>query len=766
MIKEMPMYKVISLFSGTGGSSLGYKLAGLDVVLSNEFVEAAWKCYEANFPKTICLHDDIRKLTGDIILSKVGFKQGELDILDGSPPCFEADVLVMTDKGYKKIQNIQEGDYVLTHKNRFRKVIKTFRSVKDTIYEVKTMGTIPFKVTGNHPFYVRRKHIKAGKKLPSGQHECKRYFDEPEWKNISDLDKDYYIGIAIDGNLNKKIPKFQCAIKINQVQYKTQSSLPLDNKDFWWIVGRWIGDGWTRFHENEKTDNKYRIPILNWKKSRHITRICCAKTNEEVNEIKSRLENLFIYSLTEKRTTYRFNINDVELTKFLRQFGTDCYNKKLTKDIFNLPEELLKSFLDGYLSADGTQSNSKFNIIKHGFSTVSKELFFGILSCIQKVYHTVPTISVDDRRNKVHFIEGRKVNCTILYTGRFDFNIGHSDEAFYENGYLWTPFRSSSLHNWNNYVYNLEVEEDNSYTVYNLIVHNCVAFSTAGKRQEKWGKVTKYSDTEQRCDDLLFEYARILGEIQPKVFVVENVAGLGMGEAKKIFNQAKKAFEDQGYNVEVELLNARRFNVPQNRPRIIFIGIRKDFNTIPTHPKPQTADIPIKAVLKDVVNTPQDIEDSKYPEHYSVMKYLKQMKPGEAGSDYNEKGSYFGLIRLDWDKPANTILQSDAKHISCSAIHPVDHRKLTIPELKRISSFPDDFILNGDYKQNWERIGRAVPPNMMKAIAEHIRYKILDKINNIQNDYNPPYYDKDLETTGQQSFDFGDEFKTGFKKIK
>lgn len=294
----------------------------------------------------------------------------------------------------------------------------------------------------------------------------------------------------------------------------------------------------------------------------------------------------------------------------------------------------------------------------------------------------------------------------------------------------------------------------------------CVAFSTAGKREAKWGKVTKYSDVEQRCDDLLFEYARILGEIQPKVFVVENVQGLILGEAKKIFDQAKKAFEDQGYNVESALLNAKYFDVPQNRPRIIFIGIRKDFNMIPTHPKPQTAPKAIKEVLKDVVNTPQDIEDAKYPEHYSVMKYLKQMKPGESGADYNEKGSYFGLIRLDWDKPANTILQSDAKHISCSAIHPVDHRKLTIPELKRVSSFPDDFILNGDYKQNWERIGRAVPPNMMKAIAEHIRYTILDKINGIANDYNPPYYDEALEKTGQLSFDFGDEFKKGFKKVK
>jgi len=52
-------------------------------------------------------------------------------------------------------------------------------------------------------------------------------------------------------------------------------------------------------------------------------------------------------------------------------------------------------------------------------------------------------------------------------------------------------------------------------------------------------------------------------------------------------------------------------------------------------------------------------------------------------------------------------------------------RKLTIPELKIISSFPSDYILTGTYSKQWERIGRAVPPLMMKSIAEHIYTNIL-----------------------------------------
>jgi len=292
----------------------------------------------------------------------------------------------------------------------------------------------------------------------------------------------------------------------------------------------------------------------------------------------------------------------------------------------------------------------------------------------------------------------------------------------------------------------------------------CVSFSMLGKRDAKWGKVHKYSDSEQRTDDLFYEYTRLLKEIQPKVFVAENVAGLIMGKAKPLFDNIYRSLEDCGYNVSARVINSKYFGVAQHRPRLIFIGVRKDLNVLPSHPKPQTAPTPIKDVMSNVVNTPEEIEEAKYPEHYSVMPLIKQMKQGERGSQYHPNGSYYGLARLHWDKPASTILQGDATHISCSSLHPTEDRKLTIKELKRVGSFPDDFILTGTFEQQWERIGRAVPPLMMKAIAEHIRYKILDKINGIENDYNPTEYVMQLEK-GQSVLDVGDEINEDFKEF-
>ena len=80
-------FKVISTFSGGGGSSTGYKLAGFDVLWANEFIPAAQETYRSNHPHTILDTRDIREITGDEILKAINLSAGELDIFDGSPPC-------------------------------------------------------------------------------------------------------------------------------------------------------------------------------------------------------------------------------------------------------------------------------------------------------------------------------------------------------------------------------------------------------------------------------------------------------------------------------------------------------------------------------------------------------------------------------------------------------------------------------------------------------------------------------------------------------
>ena len=83
------------------------------------------------------------------------------------------------------------------------------------------------------------------------------------------------------------------------------------------------------------------------------------------------------------------------------------------------------------------------------------------------------------------------------------------------------------------------------------------SFSTAGKREAGWGKVKAYSDTQQRTDDLFFEYARLLEGIRPRVFVAENVSGLVKGTAKGYFKLVLAALRECGYRVEASCSTLR-----------------------------------------------------------------------------------------------------------------------------------------------------------------------------------------------------------------
>ncbi len=104
---------------------------------------------------------------------------------------------------------------------------------------------------------------------------------------------------------------------------------------------------------------------------------------------------------------------------------------------------------------------------------------------------------------------------------------------------------------------------------------------------------------------------------------------------------------------------------------------------------------------------------------YAVGREWDKLKPGQ-----NSK-RYFNLVRPHPDRPCPTVLASHGHPGIASVTHPTEKRKLTIPELKRICAFPDDFVLTGSYSQQWERLGRAVPPVMMAHVARTIRDEIL-----------------------------------------
>lgn len=245
----------------------------------------------------------------------------------------------------------------------------------------------------------------------------------------------------------------------------------------------------------------------------------------------------------------------------------------------------------------------------------------------------------------------------------------------------------------------------------------CSAFSTAGSREKGWGKEKNYSDKSQaEIENLFFEYIRMLRGIMPKVFVAENVSGLAKGVAKGYLNEILREFKLSGYHVECKMLDAKWLGVPQSRTRIIFVGIRNDLmqdkykNRL--HPKPLNEIVCLDDALKGLVFTDDDRQETDLKK-YAVYQLLKTLSPGQQ----HEKA--FTLVKAHPKKYSPCIKATTGK-IGARETYHWDNRAFSVAEIKRIMSIPDDYILTGTYQQKVERLGRMVPPLMMKAVAESI----------------------------------------------
>ena len=257
----------------------------------------------------------------------------------------------------------------------------------------------------------------------------------------------------------------------------------------------------------------------------------------------------------------------------------------------------------------------------------------------------------------------------------------------------------------------------------------CASFSTMGEREKSWGKEKNYSGKKQVVDNLFFEYARILKELKPKAFVAENVKGLTIGESKYLLGSNQIGlFQKEtiihilkkcGYLVKFKVLNSMFYEVPQTRERLIIIGIRNDLNLTPTFPKKIFKKITTKQAIGDLIKDGTDFPNSPKKQMY-IEKYFRPGTTLKIATEIEKKFNLTGVMKYytrrdRWEQPFQTILQSGDR-----AFHPIVDRSLSINECKRLCTFPDDFILQHSPSQNWERIGRAVPPNLMKHVAKNL----------------------------------------------
>ena len=241
----------------------------------------------------------------------------------------------------------------------------------------------------------------------------------------------------------------------------------------------------------------------------------------------------------------------------------------------------------------------------------------------------------------------------------------------------------------------------------------CQGFSTAGKR-----------NLNDSRNDLFKDFVRLINGLQPKVFVMENVSGMIKGGYKGKFNEIMQTLKDTGYNVKCKLMNAMWYEVPQSREGLFFIGVRKDLNKESGFPKPLKKIITVKEALQNL----HDVGEIQYPTG-EVNKYYEKIKIQSDLASYFEslglKQKYFNVKKINPNIPLNTITKLFSNGMS-GLLHWSEKRFLTINELKRCSSFPDNYKFIGKFKEQWARIGNAVMPKMMYHIAKHIKENILN----------------------------------------
>lgn len=255
----------------------------------------------------------------------------------------------------------------------------------------------------------------------------------------------------------------------------------------------------------------------------------------------------------------------------------------------------------------------------------------------------------------------------------------------------------------------------------------CQAFSYAGKG-------AGFNDTR---GTLFFELARAVKEIQPKVFMGENVKGLISHENGRTFETIKNTIAELGYTlVEPRVLRAIMYQVPQKRERLILIAIRNDIaQNVEFHwPTPYHEVLTLRDALYKSVIYENDVpvsEGAQYPEKKKrVLAMVPQggdwrNLPEEVAKDYMGGswllgGGKTGMARrLSLDEPSLTLTCSPCQK-QTERCHPLETRPLSVREYARIQTFPDNWAFQGSMSDKYKQIGNAVPVNLAWAVGRSL----------------------------------------------
>lgn len=254
---------------------------------------------------------------------------------------------------------------------------------------------------------------------------------------------------------------------------------------------------------------------------------------------------------------------------------------------------------------------------------------------------------------------------------------------------------------------------------------------------QSWSEAGTLKGIEDARGQLFYEYIRILRDAQPLFFVAENVPGMLAKRHSAAVSGFMKLFDEAGYDVNLKMLNANDFNVPEERNRVFYIGFRKDLHISDyEYPTPQE----YKPTLRDAI---WDLQETAIPA------LEKNHTNGDACLFPNNEyfvGAYSPIFMSrnrvrSWDEPGFTVQASGRQcqlHPQAPKMEKIEknlhrfvpgkkhlYRRMTVRETARVQSFPDDYkFLYHDVNYGYKMIGNAVPVNL----AYHVAMSIVDTL--------------------------------------
>ena len=540
---------------------------------------------------------------GDI--SKIDWSQvPDFDLFTYSFPCFVKGTLIHTERGFVPVEQVTTSDKVLTHTNHYQQVLAVGNRDNAPLVKVRGMCFKEIICTPSHPFYVRRRYRYG--------HRSERRFAAPEWVAAENLTRDHYVGYAI--NTKAEYPKWDGVIGTRWKKQCNELSERFINPQFWYLMGRYVGDGWKR---TGKTGNGIVI--------------CCSERNEHL--LRRACESVgFTPTIDRDRTVTKYIISSNELHAFVDRYGYKAHGKRVDEETINLPIEQLKAFVGGYIDSDGCFSENEFKA-----TSVSEELMYGMQQCVVKAYRCPVRMYWCKRPDKA-MIEGRIVNQRDSYSIVWHTEKRKQDKAFCEGNYVWFPIKEVVNLKETATVYNMEVEIDNSYTANGAIVHNCQDISNAGRQRG-------FAEGSGSRSSLLWECRRAIVQKLPKYLLMENVKALVQQKFMPDFKKWIDELESYDYKSFWQVLNAKDYGVAQNRERVFMWSIlRTEADPNPGYNFP--AKMPLTKCVEDYMEPAEDIDES----YFIDQKRVTDKVLSDILDQPNVRGEMEKLYYEEWQK--------------------------------------------------------------------------------------------------------------------